>query len=299
MKRYKINLAVIIRQQTSLLLVGLCLLLATVQATAQEWKEYHSREGKFTIQFPGEPTINASPTGADAPSSVTHTVSVKTPTVTYAVAYFDVPDALLKPQEAKNLLDETRDRMLKQSLLKLGKEQAIRWLDYPGRELQMAGPFGVYLTRIILVKQRVYTLSVVATDFKPIPREAIKYFESFKPTPLTDAEIRQLASAPKAESAKALPSKVKVSGGVLQQSAIKRVQPEYPEAALAAKISGAVQVRILVSEEGQVIEAEVISGPEPLHAAALAAAKQWTFKPIRLEKQPVKAEGVLSFNFTL
>jgi TonB family protein len=297
MKHYEINLARLIKQQTSWLLASLCLLLSTTQASAQEWREYVSQEGKFTIQFPGEPTINASPIGVDAPSSVTYTVSVKTPTLTYAVAYFDVPVSPNKPQEIKKLLDETRDRTLKQALLKRKTEQVISWLDYPGRELRMAGPFGLYLTRIILVKQRVYRLSVVSADFKPLPREAVKYFESFKPTPLTDAEIRQLASFSEAESAKAVPSKVKVSGGVLQQSALKRVEPEYPEAAKAAKIFGAVQVRILISEEGQVIEAEVVSGPEPLRAAALEAAKQWTFKPISLGKYAVKAEGVLIFNF--
>ena len=299
MKLYEINLAVSTRRQTVLLLASLFLLLSTIQATAQGWKEYVSQEGKFSIQFPGEPTINVSPIGAGAPSSATYTMSVKTPTITYAVAYFDAPDVLLKPQDVKKFLGETRDRMLKQSLLKRETEQVIRWLDYPGYELRMAGPFGLYLTRIILVKQRVYSISVVATDFKPISRVAARYFESFKPTPLTDDEIRNLPSSSNAVSANAIPSKIKVSGGVLQQRAVNRAQPEYPGAALAAKISGAVQVRILISETGQVIEAEAISGPEPLHEAALEAAKQWVFKPIMLEKRPVKVEGVLTFNFTL
>jgi TonB family protein len=78
---------------------------------------------------------------------------------------------------------------------------------------------------------------------------------------------------------------------VLQQNAVKRVAPEYPEAAKAAGIAGVVEVRLLISEEGQVIEAEAINGPEPLHAPTLEAAKQWIFKPITLGKSPQRRKA--------
>jgi TonB family protein len=95
------------------------------------------------------------------------------------------------------------------------------------------------------------------------------------------------------------PKKITVSGGVLQGSAIRKVQPPYPPIAKAAKASGAVQVQILVSETGEVIEASAISGHPLLRDAALQAARQWQFKPIELSGKPVKAQGILTFNFTL
>ena len=96
-----------------------------------------------------------------------------------------------------------------------------------------------------------------------------------------------------------IPKKIAVSGGVLQGSAIKKVQPPYPPIAKAAHAAGAVQVQVTISEDGHVIEAAVVSGHPLLREAALAAAKQWVFKPTELSGVPVKVQGILTFNFTL
>ncbi len=93
------------------------------------------------------------------------------------------------------------------------------------------------------------------------------------------------------------PKKISVSGGILQGSAIKKVQPPYPPIAQAANARGAVQVYVTVSEEGRVIEATVVSGHPLLRDAALQAARQWVFKPTELSGAPVKVQGVLTFNF--
>jgi len=104
---------------------------------------------------------------------------------------------------------------------------------------------------------------------------------------------------PSAPANAAAPKKITVSGGVLQGSAIKRVQPPYPPIAKAARASGAVQVQVLISETGEVIEANVISGHPLLRDAALQAARQWVFKPTELSGVAVKVQGILTFNFTL
>lgn len=95
------------------------------------------------------------------------------------------------------------------------------------------------------------------------------------------------------------PKQVKVSGGVLQGSALNKVQPAYPAIAKAARAAGAVQVQVTISEAGQVMEAVVVSGHPLLRDAALQAAKQWKFRPTELSGVPVKVQGVLTFNFTL
>lgn len=95
------------------------------------------------------------------------------------------------------------------------------------------------------------------------------------------------------------PMVLKQSGGVLQGSAIRKPAPAYPAEAKEKQISGVVQVKVLISEEGQVIEAEAISGHPLLRDAAVEAAKQWIFRPTELSGTPVKVEGVLTFNFTL
>jgi TonB family protein len=90
---------------------------------------------------------------------------------------------------------------------------------------------------------------------------------------------------------------IRVSGGVLQGSATKKVQPAYPAIAKSARAQGSVQVQITVNENGEVIDARVINGQPMLREAALQAAKQWRFKPAELSGVPVKATGILSFDF--
>jgi TonB family protein len=106
-------------------------------------------------------------------------------------------------------------------------------------------------------------------------------------------------SQPSVAATTELPRQVKVSGGVLQGSAIHKVQPSYPPVAKEARVSGAVQVQLTISEKGEVLEASAVSGHPLLRDAALTAARQWRFKPIELSGVPVKAQGVLTFNFTL
>jgi len=92
---------------------------------------------------------------------------------------------------------------------------------------------------------------------------------------------------------------VNVSGGVLQGKALKKVQPLYPPIAKTARAQGVVQVHVLISEQGNVIEASIISGHPLLQQAALQAARQWIFQPTLLSGVPIKVEGILTFNFTL
>jgi TonB family protein len=126
-----------------------------------------------------------------------------------------------------------------------------------------------------------------------IARKSKSYVMAAPPAP------RPTVVSPSPSANVEAPKKIRVSGGVLQGTAIRKVQPPYPPIAKAAKASGAVQVQILISETGEVIEAVVISGHPLLRDAALQAARQWLFKPTELSGVPVKVQGILTFNFTL
>jgi outer membrane biosynthesis protein TonB len=58
------------------------------------------------------------------------------------------------------------------------------------------------------------------------------------------------------------------STGVLVGSATKRVEPEYPAKARQTGISGRVVVQVTIDEQGQVVAASPVSGPEVLREAA-------------------------------
>ncbi len=95
------------------------------------------------------------------------------------------------------------------------------------------------------------------------------------------------------------PGTRRVSEGVLQGSAIRRIKPIYPIIAKRARTGGPVQVLVTISEDGRVIEATAVSGNPLLRSVAVEAARQWLFSPTTLGNVPVKVQGVLTFNFVL
>lgn len=88
-----------------------------------------------------------------------------------------------------------------------------------------------------------------------------------------------------------------ISGGVLNGKAVHLVTPPYPAIARSAHASGAVQVQVLIDENGNVIAAHAVSGHPLLQAAAVAAARASKFTPTKLSGQPVKVNGVIIYNF--
>jgi protein TonB len=88
-----------------------------------------------------------------------------------------------------------------------------------------------------------------------------------------------------------------ISGGVLNGKAVRLVTPPYPAIARSAHASGAVQVQVLIDENGNVVTAHAVSGHPLLQAAAVAAARASKFTPTKLSGQPVKVNGVIIYNF--
>ena len=62
--------------------------------------------------------------------------------------------------------------------------------------------------------------------------------------------------------------------------------PAYPDSARAAGIEGAVVVRALVGSDGHVLRVEIETSVPGLDAAALAAVKQWRYKPATVNGKP-------------
>lgn len=88
-----------------------------------------------------------------------------------------------------------------------------------------------------------------------------------------------------------------ISGGVLNGKATSLPKPPYPPAARAVRASGAVSVQVLIDEDGRVVSATAVSGHPLLRAAAVAAARGARFSPTQLSGQPVKVNGVITYNF--
>jgi protein TonB len=109
-----------------------------------------------------------------------------------------------------------------------------------------------------------------------------------KPKPEEDAPPPPPAPKPKPKT---------ISGGVLNGKAVSLPKPAYPPAARAVRASGAVQVQVLIDEEGHVVSATPAGGNPLLVPAAVAAARQARFSPTMLSGQPVKVSGIITYNF--
>src|SRR5262245_50327334 len=277
-----------------------CALLSisfTISTLAQstEWKEYISEKGKFSVLLPGDPTIGYRSGPADSGAAVSYVTNYQKDAKAWSVTYYDLPAIPPAAADVKKLLERGRDNYTPRP----SGEKSLTLNGYPALEFKMSidDRGRIQVVRIILVRQRVYELWVVTQAKQSASENVTKFFDSFKPSPLTDEEVLAAAQAAIADKEKTVPRKIMVSNGVLQDAAIKKVQPAYPPEAKAARVFGLVRIRVLISEEGNVMEAEAIEGPDLLREPALAAARQWVFRPTELMGKPVRIEGLLIFKF--
>jgi TonB family protein len=66
-----------------------------------------------------------------------------------------------------------------------------------------------------------------------------------------------------------------------------RVEPTLPHGDMMARVSGTVIVALEITKDGKVRHPMVVSGPRLLQPLALAAVKQWAFKPFVLNGEPM------------
>jgi periplasmic protein TonB len=145
-----------------------------------------------------------------------------------------------------------------------------------------------------------------------IVRAATAPVQNVAPPPIGDSNGQMLGSqgvygvfgdaeAPFVPPAPAAP-KVRViqrSEGFLEGRLVARVIPTYPAIARAARISGTVELSVLVGRDGRVISVEVLSGSTLLASAAKEAVEQWRYRPAILDGQAVEVEARLTVNFVL
>ena len=95
------------------------------------------------------------------------------------------------------------------------------------------------------------------------------------------------------------PSAFKNGHFVAPMEPIYQVPPEYPSAARANHVEGVVVLRALIDKEGKVKTLELIQGDPRLVDAAMAAVKQWRYKPATIGGSPAEADTNVSVVFQL
>ncbi|MGI8988475.1 MAG: TonB family protein [Bryobacteraceae bacterium] len=95
------------------------------------------------------------------------------------------------------------------------------------------------------------------------------------------------------------PGTIRVAGNVQAANLIKQVPPEYPALAKQARIQGTVRFNATIGKDGTIENLTLVSGHPLLVQSAQEAARQWVYKPILLNGEPVQVITTLDVNFTL
>ena len=96
-----------------------------------------------------------------------------------------------------------------------------------------------------------------------------------------------------------MPKKIRIGANVAAANLIAKVAPVYPAEAKKAGIQGIVRLAIDIGTDGRVESLNAESGPDVLVQAAVEAVKQWTYRPVLLNGEPVEVTTTVDVNFTL
>lgn len=143
------------------------------------------------------------------------------------------------------------------------------------------------------------TPEVKSVEFELVRKRECNARHAYPLPPLPTIEEPPPPPLPLDEQPPPQPVRAPISGGLIQNKAISKPAPPYPPLAKAARVGGTVYVQVTVDESGRVISAKAVSGHPLLQQAAVEAASEARFSPTRLEGQPVKVSGTISYNFVL
>jgi protein TonB len=93
--------------------------------------------------------------------------------------------------------------------------------------------------------------------------------------------------------------RIRVSQGVTQGRLIRKIEPTYPTLAKTARVEGQVVLTAIISKTGEIQNLELVSGHPLLVPAAIAAVKQWRYRPVLLNGEPVEVDTTITVNFQL
>ena len=108
------------------------------------------------------------------------------------------------------------------------------------------------------------------------------------------------SNAPRSIVTIKVPVRINLESDEATKQLVDHVAPEYPAEAKAAHVQGTVSLLITIGKDGSVTDVKEISGPPQLIPAAVAAVKQWRYRPILSRNgQSAEASTVVDIPFKL
>lgn len=91
---------------------------------------------------------------------------------------------------------------------------------------------------------------------------------------------------------------VRLSEEVARGMMLQSVDPIYPPEAMAQKLQGPVVLQAVIARDGSVQDLKLVRGYFVLGRAAIAAVKQWKFRPYSVNGHASETQTVITINFT-
>jgi protein TonB len=93
---------------------------------------------------------------------------------------------------------------------------------------------------------------------------------------------------------------LRVTESEARRAIVKKVEPEYPAMARQVRLSGQVQVDVLIDASGNVETVKVLKGNALLSGSTVTALKKWKFTPFTgLDNKHSRAVTSLTFDFRM
>ena len=115
----------------------------------------------------------------------------------------------------------------------------------------------------------------------------------------TDTQGVKVIALGKAESSGPSQEFVEVGGAIPMPDRIVNVTPEYPLIARSGHVQGDVDIEVIIGPAGTVEKVRVVRSVPMLDQSAMAAVKQWKYKPTIINGTPVSVKTRVRVSFTL
>jgi hypothetical protein len=174
------------------LLVGGCQLLSRVRppetlpsgsaSVGQEkWQNFSPAGGRFSISVPAQPIQTKQMVNTAAGQLETHIYQVDQKIIAYTTMYVDYPASVVEQLEPQTMFNNARDNMLKSQKGQLQGERDVALGNYPGRELKVKFPNGIFaIARMYLVERRLYQTIVTAKPGLETAASINRFLDSMK-----------------------------------------------------------------------------------------------------------------------
>jgi len=103
--------------RTRLLILALLVIGVLIGCQQGSWKEVNSREGAFSILFPGTPTEKTQQADIANETIYMHIFLLQQKDSAYSVRYNDYPESIFQKKDANKILDDMRSAFVSKGTL--------------------------------------------------------------------------------------------------------------------------------------------------------------------------------------